>query len=84
MNISPVTVDSPKREGWDATRASDMLAYGVRDSEILLYARENNAVIITHDVDFSALLALGGHSKPSVIHLRIDNARPGSSHQSDS
>lgn len=33
-------------------------------------------MIITQDMDFSALLALGGHAKPSIISLRLSSADP--------
>jgi predicted nuclease of predicted toxin-antitoxin system len=33
-------------------------------------------VLITQDLDFSSLLALGGYEKPSVINLRFENAKP--------
>jgi predicted nuclease of predicted toxin-antitoxin system len=33
-------------------------------------------LIITHDTDFSTLLAVGGYNKPSVINLRLENATP--------
>jgi predicted nuclease of predicted toxin-antitoxin system len=33
-------------------------------------------VIITQDLDFSALLALGGYSRPSLITLRLSNTDP--------
>ena len=41
------------------------------DSEILEFARQQNRVIITQDLDFSSLLALGGHEKPSLITFRL-------------
>ncbi len=44
--------------------------------EILKYAGQQNKVVITFDLDFSILLALGGYKKPSVINLRVENAKP--------
>ena len=41
------------------------------DSEILEFARQQNRVIITQDLDFSSLLALGGYEKPSLITFRL-------------
>ena len=40
-------------------------------SEILEFARQQNRVIITQDLDFSSLLALGGYEKPSLITFRL-------------
>jgi predicted nuclease of predicted toxin-antitoxin system len=47
-----------------------------KDIKILKYAREHNMVIITQDLDFSMLLAVGGYSKPSLINIRIENPEP--------
>lgn len=47
-----------------------------KDVEILEYARSHNKVVITQDLDFSMLLAVGGYEKPSVINLRLENANP--------
>lgn len=32
--------------------------------------------MVTQDLDFSALLALGGHSRPSLITLRLTDTDP--------
>lgn len=40
------------------------------DEEIFNYARENDFVVLTHDLDFSALLASTRGTKPSVLQLR--------------
>jgi predicted nuclease of predicted toxin-antitoxin system len=32
--------------------------------------------VITQDLDFSMILAIGGYSKPSLINLRLENASP--------
>jgi len=34
----------------------------------------NSRVVISHDLDFSALLALAGHDTPSLITLRLTSA----------
>ena len=65
MNISPISVDALQREGWDAS-----------DAEILAMARRQDQVVVTQDLDFSALLALGGHTHPSLITLRLSNTDP--------
>jgi predicted nuclease of predicted toxin-antitoxin system len=47
-----------------------------KDKEVLAYARDNNKILITQDLDFSMLLAVGGYNKPSVINLRLKKANP--------
>ena len=76
MNISPLTVKQLKKLGWDVKRVSEILDKKSKDSEILKYAQKNNKIIITQDLDFSMLLAIGGYEKPSAINLRFENAKP--------
>jgi predicted nuclease of predicted toxin-antitoxin system len=76
MNLSPITVDALQREGWDIVRVSTLLPANASDAEILVLARRQNRVVITQDLDFSALLALGGHAQPSLITLRLSNTDP--------
>lgn len=47
------------------------------DTEILEWAQEKNAIILTADKDFSDLLATRGLSSPSVILFRLTPAPPG-------
>ena len=76
MNLSPITVDVLQQEGWDIVRVSTLLPADASDAEILVLARRQNRVVITQDLDFSALLALGGHAQPSLITLRLSNTDP--------
>jgi predicted nuclease of predicted toxin-antitoxin system len=46
------------------------------DREIMRYALEQNAVVLTCDLDFGDILAASGGSKPSVVQLRPDRMRP--------
>ena len=78
MNISPMTVKQLQESGWDIIRIPEVMDARSRDIEVLRYAEQNNKVLITHDLDFSMLLAVGGYQKPSVINLRIENAKPDS------
>jgi predicted nuclease of predicted toxin-antitoxin system len=34
------------------------------------YARENDCVVLTHDLDFGDILAATGGTKPSVVQIR--------------
>ncbi len=71
MNLSSKTVTNLQQQGWDVLRVSQVLPMDAEDSEILEFARQHNRVIITQDLDFSSLLALGGYEKPSLITLRL-------------
>lgn len=76
MNISPQTVTFLRQQGWDMVRVSEVLPATASDSEILEFARREERVIVTQDLDFSTLLALGGYNQPSLITLRLLVSEP--------
>jgi predicted nuclease of predicted toxin-antitoxin system len=76
MDLSPLTVRQLKEKGWEIIRVSEVMDVRTDDIEILNYAREHNQVVITHDLDFSELLAVNGLDRPSVINLRLENMHP--------
>ncbi len=76
MNISPQTVSALHHHGWGIIRVSQILAANASDLEILDLARREDRVVITQDLDFSMLLALGGHQRPSLITLRLSTSDP--------
>jgi predicted nuclease of predicted toxin-antitoxin system len=76
MNISPLTVAQLKGRGWNIIRSSDVMDKAAKDLDVLEYAREHEMIIITQDLDFSMLLALKGYEKPSLINVRLEEAKP--------
>ena len=40
------------------------------------YARTNDYVVLTHDLDFSAILAATQGEKPSVVQIRAEDVSP--------
>lgn len=76
MNISPISVDILRNKGWNVVRVSEVIDAKAKDLDILEFSRTHNKVLITHDIDFSSLIALGGYGKPSIINLRLQNAKP--------
>jgi predicted nuclease of predicted toxin-antitoxin system len=76
MNISPLTVEQLKKNGWNVVRISEVMDRGSKDIDVLIYAQKQNKVVITQDLDFSEILALSGYGKPSLINLRLENPRP--------
>lgn len=76
MNISPKTVDALRQRGWDIIRVSQILPMDAEDEEILGLARREDRVVITQDLDFSALLVLGGYDRPSLVTLRLATSDP--------
>lgn len=57
-------------QGLDAVHARDLGLSRAPDIEILEAAALAGRVVVTHDADFSQLLALSGRTTPSVVHLR--------------
>ena len=41
--------------------------------EIMGWAADHGAIVLTHDLDFSAILAASGDRSPSVVQIRADN-----------
>jgi predicted nuclease of predicted toxin-antitoxin system len=76
MDLSPLTVSQLKEKGWEIIRVSEVMDVRTDDIVILNYARQNNQVVITSDLDFSELLAVNGLDSPSVINLRLENMHP--------
>ena len=76
MNLSPQTVHALQTDGIDIIRVSEVLAATTKDIDILVYARQEKRVIITQDLDFSTLVAIGGYAEPSLVTLRLVTSDP--------
>jgi len=73
MNLSPNWIGLLRDSGWEAVHWSEVGQATARDSEIMAYAAANEFVVITHDLDFSAILAVTHGKKPSVIQIRSED-----------
>ena len=51
-------------------RWSDVGSPSAADTEIMAYARENNYIVLTYDLDFSTILSVTRELKPSVAQIR--------------
>lgn len=76
VHISPLTVAALQQQGYDILRVTEVLPATAADAEILEFARAENRVVLTQDLDFSALVALGGYVQPSLVTLRLSSAQP--------
>ena len=76
MGISPETVSWLRSQGHDAIHLHEKELDRLTDPEILERARREARVLLTHDLDFSQLLALSGAALPSVIVFRLADMRP--------
>jgi predicted nuclease of predicted toxin-antitoxin system len=77
MNLSPRWVGVLETAGFEAAHWSVVGAHDASDMAILSYARTNDCVILTHDLDFGAILATTRGAKPSVVQIRAEDIRPG-------
>ena len=76
MNLSPEWAPTLESHGWRAVHWSDVGDPGAPDTEVLDWARANQCVVFTHDLDFGAMLALTHATGPSVLQIRAENILP--------
>lgn len=77
MNLSPRWIELLRSAGFEALHWSTIGVANAPDREIMAYALANGFVVLTHDLDFSAILAANQGGKPSVVQIRADNVSPG-------
>jgi len=58
MNLSPRWVSVLGNSSIEAAHWSSLGARNAPDSEIMAYAKANDYVVLTHDLDFGAILAV--------------------------
>jgi len=73
MNLSPKWIAVFHDSGWEAVHWSTVGQPTARDSEIMTFAAANGYVVLTHDLDFSAILAVTHGKKPSVVQIRSED-----------
>jgi predicted nuclease of predicted toxin-antitoxin system len=76
MNLSPRWISLLVDAGIEAAHWSTLGENNAPDSEIMAYANANDYVVLTHDLDFSAILAATHGKKPSVVQIRAEDVSP--------
>jgi predicted nuclease of predicted toxin-antitoxin system len=76
MNLSTAWVSVFADNNISAVHWSSIGRADAPDVEIMTYAKVNNYAVFTHDLDFSAILAINNYNKPSVIQVRIGDISP--------
>jgi predicted nuclease of predicted toxin-antitoxin system len=76
MNLSPSWVDSLGTLGFSAVHWTSVGPQDALDSEVLAFAKRYDYVLLTHDLDFGAILASTLSDSPSVVQLRAGNLDP--------
>ncbi|MBW9254967.1 MAG: hypothetical protein G3I08_00975 [Ferrovum sp.] len=76
MNLSPRWVEVLADASIKAVHWSGLGVNNAPDSEIMAYASANDYIVLTNDLDFSAILATTHGEKPSVVQIRSEDLSP--------
>jgi len=76
MNLSPRWVGLLVGASIEAVHWSTVGPADAPDSQIMAFAKANGYVVLTHDLDFSAILAATHGDKPSVAQIRSEDIDP--------
>lgn len=76
MNLSPRWKELLSTAGWETVHWSSLGRGNEPDSQIMAYAAQHGYVVLTADMDFSAILAATHGEKPSVVQLRTEDVMP--------
>ena len=76
MNLSPRWRGVLAAAGHDATHWSEVGDSRAADADIMGFAEREGFTVLTHDLDFGAILAATTAGRPSVIQLRGDDISP--------
>jgi len=76
MNLSPEWVRLLQEAGHDAVHWSVVGEPTATDRTIMAWARANDRVVFTHDLDFGHILAATAAEGPSVIQIRTQDIAP--------
>ena len=76
MNLSPAWTAAFASENIEAAHWSSIGDPRAEDERIIDWARENNYIVFTHDLDFGTILALTQAESPSVVQVRAQDILP--------
>lgn len=76
VNLSHAWVETFREAGIDATHWQNVGDPRADDTALMTWARDHSHAILTHDLDFSAILAMTFATGPSVIQVRADDVLP--------
>jgi predicted nuclease of predicted toxin-antitoxin system len=75
-NLPPSLVGRLAASGVVAAHVGEIGLGSASDEVIVEHARARGDLLVTHDLDFSRILAASGETAPSVIVLRLRQPKP--------
>jgi predicted nuclease of predicted toxin-antitoxin system len=76
MNLSPRWVLYLASQSTPVVHWSEIGDSHASDVAIMAFAKQHDYVVLTNDLDFSAILAATQGDKPSVVQIRSEDLRP--------
>ena len=76
MNLAPLWTAALRRRGLEAVHWSEVGDPRAPDAVVMEWARSNGCIVVTHDLDFGALLAATQAKGPSVLQIRAQDVLP--------
>ena len=75
LHISPHTAQFLRSLGHDVLRVTDLLPATASDETIVERAAQDQRIILTQDLDMTAIIALSRRQYPSLVTLRLSSVR---------
>jgi predicted nuclease of predicted toxin-antitoxin system len=75
LHIAPRTVQFLRSLGHDVLRVTDLLPATASDESIVERAGQDQRIILTQDLDMTAIIALSRRQYPSLVTLRLSSVR---------
>lgn len=76
MGIARATVTFLRVRGYDAIHLRDEGLQRLSDEQVVRKAQVEGRIIMTHNLDFSRIVALSRAKLPSVVTFRLEDMRP--------
>ncbi len=76
MNLTPRWVATLAAGEFEAVHWSSLGPADATDRHIMDLARADGYVVLTHDLDFTTILALTNWDRPSVVQIRAEDPSP--------
>ena len=76
MNLSPRLGALLVGAGIGAAHWSIIGQENASDRQIMAYAKAHDFIVLTHDLDYAAILAATNAEKPSVVQVRVGDLTP--------